>query len=254
AAFRVNARRMKRRERELNRLIEARTDQLRIANNNLREYSRKLESASMTDPLTGLWNRRYFGEEVRSQLRDFHRNNAAGLHPGHCMLVALVDLDLFKRINDTYGHDAGDRVLRQFADFLRALVHPRDHVLRWGGEEFLLVFQPLPESEVTALATRIRDSLHRRRFTLENGEPVALTCSMGLAVYPPCEDGDADTNWELALGLADKGLYAGKEAGRDSWFLISARAPAAQLLAKMAVDLDDLAAAGHVAVSSSAAT
>lgn len=251
AAFRINARRMKRREAELNRLIDARTEELRIANNNLRKYSLKLEAASMTDPLTGLWNRRYFGEEVRGQLRDFQRDHAAGLYPGRCMLVALLDLDLFKCINDIHGHDAGDRVLRQFADFLRGLVHPRDHVLRWGGEEFLLVFQPLPESEVEALAHRIRDTLHRRRFSLESGDTLALTCSMGLATYPPCEDGDADSQWELALALADKGLYACKEAGRDSWCLLRGQGPLAQLQARMADDIADLSAAGHVVATSS---
>lgn len=248
--FHLNSRRMKRRELALSRLIEARTDELRIANNHLREYSHKLEAASMTDPLTGLWNRRYFTEEVRSQLRDFSRDHAVGLYRDRCMLVALLDLDLFKRINDCYGHDAGDRVLRQFADFLRSLVHPRDHVLRWGGEEFLLVFQPLPESEVTALASRIHQALRRHRFTLENGEPITLTCSMGLAIYPPCDGDDADTHWEVALGLADKGLYGCKQKGRDSWLLVTANASAAVLSGALASGIDGLVAAGHVTVTS----
>jgi diguanylate cyclase (GGDEF)-like protein len=252
AAVQVNARRMKHRERALNQLIEKRTDELRVANHHLREYSRQLEAASMTDPLTGLWNRRYFSEEVRPQLRDFHRYHAAGLYRDRPMLVALLDLDFFKRINDDHGHDAGDRVLRDFADFLRGLVHPRDHVLRWGGEEFLLVFQPLPESEVLSLATRLRDSLRRRRFSVDGRDDIALTCSMGLSLYPACADGDADLNWELALALADKGLYACKNAGRDTWYFLRATGDSQSLAGAVGDDLTTLQARGQVSARSAA--
>ncbi|MFO7551335.1 MAG: diguanylate cyclase [Haliea sp.] len=244
AALYFNTRRMKSRERALNRLVEARTDELRIAN-------RQLEATSMTDPLTGLWNRRYFSEEIRPLLREFHEGHANGRHGGRCMLVALLDLDHFKRVNDVHGHDAGDHILRQFADVLRALVHPRDHVLRWGGEEFLMVFQPLPESEIVGLANRIRDTLKRRKFTLENGTALTLTSSIGLAVYPPCSDSSADANWDVALGLADKGLYACKAAGRDGWCLLQAAAPAAAILADMAEDVDALVASGRVRCTAS---
>lgn len=251
AALYFNTRRMKRRERALNQLVAARTGELRVANRHLREYSRQLEATSMTDPLTGLWNRRYFSEEIRSELREFHQGHANGTCEGRCMLVALLDLDHFKRVNDVHGHDAGDHTLRQFADLLRGLVHPRDHVLRWGGEEFLMVFQPLPETEVAGLANRIRDTLNRHRFSLDNGTSLALTSSIGLAAYPPCSDGSADANWDIALGLADKGLYACKAAGRDGWCLLQTEAPAAAMLGDMAEDVDALVASGRVRCTAS---
>nr|WP_277602475.1 GGDEF domain-containing protein [Parahaliea mediterranea] len=246
AAFRLNTRRMASREKQLSRLVAERTEELRVANTHLREYSRQLKTTSLTDPLTGLWNRRYFNEHIVPELRAFQQRQLAGHGaPGSCMLVALLDIDLFKRINDQFGHDGGDQILTRFADCLRALVHPRDHVLRWGGEEFMIVFQALPEGEMTGIAQRIIRSLRQRSFFLDSGREVKLTCSVGLSRFPPARgDGEAGA-WEQAVALADKALYQVKHSGRDDWCLVETRAPLANRLDD---DLETLEAAGLVRI------
>lgn len=245
---RWRTRNLAQRQRQLRQLVGERTEELRVANENLRQYSRQLETASMTDPLTGLWNRRYLSEKISVELTRFQQEKAAGMHQGNCRLLALLDLDHFKRVNDQLGHDAGDQVLRQFADFLRAMVHPRDEVLRWGGEEFLLVLQPLPEQHLAGLAERLVRSIEQHAFTLEDGRSVALTASLGLCPYPLAAPHAPTGHWELAIELADKGLYTIKHGTRNGWCLVLPRATEAVLREHIDSSLDALQAKGLIDV------
>jgi diguanylate cyclase (GGDEF)-like protein len=167
----------------------------------VRERTQALEKASVTDQLTGLHNRHYFDIATRDLLAQGGRT-----------LVALIDLDHFKRINDSRGHEVGDKVLMEVAGRLIAAA-PRHAVLfRWGGEEFLLL-APLLEGSVGP-AQVAGDILHRvgdAPIALAPEPAVAMTCSIGWEIAPL---GDSLSIHE-ALRSADLNLYAAKQAGRD---------------------------------------
>lgn len=148
-----------------------------------------------TDPLTGLINRRAFEDAVAPRLRS-----------GRDVAIAYGDIDHFKALNDTFGHETGDRVLRTFATFVRELVRPSDVVCRWGGEEFVIAFPDLD----TVTATEILERLRRELIVLTAGGTVPhFTVSFGVA-----DRRDADTIEDL-IGAADRALLAAKRAGRD---------------------------------------
>ena len=162
----------------------------------------QLQQLAMADPLTGLPNRRAFAEIVS-------HHEAAAKRKGRTLTVAIADLDRFKRINDTYGHDAGDEVLRHAARLFRAELREADLVGRIGGEEFCIV---LPETDI-ATARGVLDRV-RRRFAdtaalLPNGATLPVTISIGIAAMPP------DGSVEPVLIAADRALYTAKRAGRN---------------------------------------
>lgn len=205
-AARLGARAARQRAERLERLIAERTAALAKANH-------RLEQAALTDPLTGLWNRRLLSiEEHRTgKLR---RPDGTVVRPRHGWLVALVDLDHFKSINDRYGHSVGDEVLCQAARRLRASAREDDWVLRWGGEEFLCLValeQPVPERE---LALRWLCAIGEEPFATAAGA-IAVTASMGLAHFPLDPAHPERFDLEASIQAADEALYRAKAAGRD---------------------------------------
>lgn len=169
-----------------------------------RRMNRRLDRASRTDPLTGLANRRDMGQRLQQLAA---QDGAAGA-------VLLVDIDLFKRINDEFGHAVGDSVLVAFARRLRAECGAGVNVARWGGEEFLVL---LPESD----AARTRGLAERLRLRL--AEPIELgqhrvraPVSIGYCNLPLPGANDTEA-WHYSLQLADAALYLAKDAGRDTW-------------------------------------
>lgn len=149
-----------------------------------------------TDGLTGLLNRRSL--EARA---------AELLQPGTVAAVAMADLDHFKRLNDTYGHAAGDRALRLFAQVLRATVRPVDVVARCGGEEFVVLLPGCSQGDAAVVLERVREALAR---STGRGDVPAFTASFGLAAYP-----DFGGALEDVLRSADEALYQAKTEGRD---------------------------------------
>jgi len=156
-----------------------------------------------TDPLTELLNRRGLdraGEaEVIRYLRD--RRDFA---------VAILDIDHFKQLNDTFGHAAGDEVLRDTATLLRSLVRKSDTIGRLGGEEIVLLFPSTPLAGAAALVEHLRVSLSANTFRFDDTE-VGITASFGVA----CSSGRDDLTWQLLLNEADQALYAAKRGGRN---------------------------------------
>ena len=140
AGFRYQRRRYRLHQAELERLVDERTEALA-------ESNRQLEQASLTDPLTGLRNRRYVTQQLPVDLEYYGRERATPPRDD-AVVFAMLDLDHFKQINDAYGHATGDRVLEETARRLKALVRSGDYVVRWGGEEFLLVLRPMPSGQV----------------------------------------------------------------------------------------------------------
>ena len=162
---------------------------------------RELEVLANRDDLTGLMNRRHFMESAKAELRRAQRY-------GRPIAVAIGDLDSFKNLNDTYGHDAGDVVLRNFAGLLAESLRESDRVCRYGGEEFAFL---LPESTVEqarVLLDRFREHCAEQEIWLTDGVLVRVTLSVGLADASHCPI-------EIALQQADLALYEAKRQGRN---------------------------------------
>ena len=232
----------------LEQVVLQRTEALAAANDRLRE-------ASQTDPLTGLRNRRYMASQIPADLSYYDRQIRKGPDQGKVMVFALVDIDHFKAINDTHGHRAGDLVLQQFAQILRGLVRSGDYVVRWGGEEFLLVFRPMPAPHVPEMGERLRAAVAAHAFDLGNGQSQHLTCSVGLAEYPLFAGRHDASGWETLVELADQALYFVKTRGRDGWaaFRPTATTPRDDLLAAMQAGPEVLLADGRLTLVGSAA-
>jgi diguanylate cyclase (GGDEF)-like protein len=216
--YRLQRHRYRIRAAELEALVQQRTADLAEAN-------QRLSEASLTDPLTGLRNRRYLSAQVPKDISFYAREHGSPQPPmeQRVLLFALADIDHFKRINDTHGHAAGDRVLQQFADILQTLVRTGDYVARWGGEEFVLVFRPMPIEFMAMLGERLRAAVAGHDFDIGTGIPLKVTCSIGLCQYPLLPGGTRTLEWEHLLELADRALYRIKREGRNGWGAYRAR-------------------------------
>lgn len=213
AGYRYQLRHLHAQRMELEALVRQRTRELEAAN-------RRLEVASQTDQLTGLRNRRYLGMQLPADLAYFHRNFEAQGYGETAMVLGMADIDHFKRINDRYGHKAGDTILRQFAALLLEQVRKADYVVRWGGEEFLLVFRPMPRAQTARIAARVHRAVAGHRFTLEDGSELPVTCSLGFVEYPFLPGSPTALDWETIVELADHALYRVKTGGRNGWAII----------------------------------
>jgi diguanylate cyclase (GGDEF)-like protein len=159
------------------------------------------EHAARTDELTGLSNRRDMQHRLNEEFSRYQRS-------GHHFSVALIDLDLFKRINDDYGHDAGDQVLRDFAALVQSVIRQTDIAARWGGEEFLILLPDTSLLPALTLAERLRHKVARHEFSFA-GKTMPVTMSAGI-----CSIAKAGSIDEL-LKQADLYLYSAKESGRN---------------------------------------
>lgn len=171
------------------------------ARNELMALAVSHDQAARTDELTGLSNRRDMQQRLGAEYSRYQRS-------GHHFSVALVDLDLFKRINDDYGHDAGDAVLVQFARRVRSLIRQTDVAARWGGEEFLLLLPDTSLLQALTLAERLRADIEHTEFCFD-GHRLPVTISVGV-----CSVTQADSVNQL-LRQADINLYNAKESGRN---------------------------------------
>ena len=168
---------------------------------------KRLEELATTDGLTGLLNKRALTEMAKQKLRSAQRFTKP-------LSVLVCDLDHFKRVNDNYGHDVGDRVIVGFADVLRRAKRETDTVGRFGGEEFVVVCEQTDPEGAELLARRVRQELAATTFVTKDG-PLRVTCSVGVATYP-----QGGNDWDELFKSTDEALYASKRAGRDrvtSW-------------------------------------
>jgi diguanylate cyclase (GGDEF)-like protein len=177
---------------------------MRELNRTLVKHEALLRAHSERDALTGLANRRQFREVMR--VRGGERAFRGAL--------LMVDVDHFKRVNDHYGHAAGDRVLVEVARRLGAAMRGEDLVARWGGEEFLVFAPDVDGLELDHLAERVRVAMHQAPVMLENGTAIETTVSIGYAAFPlpACH---VPVTWEQAVNLADLSLYTAKNQGRN---------------------------------------
>ncbi|HEX7128224.1 MAG TPA: sensor domain-containing diguanylate cyclase, partial [Thermodesulfobacteriota bacterium] len=184
------------------RLLEILANQAAVVIAHAHAY-RHRDVLAHTDPLTGLVNRRRFDERLAEEFARARRE------PGAFSLV-LADLDHFKRINDTYGHPAGDAVLRQIARRIEARARASDAVGRLGGEEFGLLLVRAGRAGALAVAERIRQDVRATPVEVPGGLTLALTVSLGVATFPDDAGDAADL-----FARADEALYEAKRGGRD---------------------------------------
>ena len=182
--------------------IQAVTEQLSLALANLR-LQETLRMQSLRDQLTGLFNRRYLDEALTREIARARRH-------GQPLTVAMLDIDHFKRFNDTFGHQGGDALLAAFGELLGGHARTEDIACRYGGEEFALV---LPGANLATAAERV-DELRKKVKEMHvhlNGQPLGpVTVSAGVAVFPLHGRSGA-----AVMKMADNALYQAKEAGRD---------------------------------------
>ncbi len=182
----------------------------------LKRTNEVLEEASMTDPLTGVRNRRFFSATAASDVAQTLRAFAEGRDRSTRDLVFyLIDMDNFKEVNDLYGHGAGDCVLMEAAQRIRSMIRDSDVLVRWGGEEFLIVSRSTDRREADALALRVRQAIRAEPFRVSPSLAIRRTCSIGWAAFPWLEDNVDAMGYEDVLNLADRALNQAKLAGKD---------------------------------------
>jgi len=176
-----------------------------------KDLIRRLRDLAVRDPLTGLLNRRGFNdsferflEEAFASRRNLERRSASV----ETVSLAILDIDRFKELNDTYGHDAGDKVLRVLSELLTKLVRDFDFVARWGGEEFIIGLIGANEDDATRIVEKIRTAVEELEVPWR-GETLHFTVSAGVA------SSDQTENFEGLIWNADKALYEAKRVGRN---------------------------------------
>jgi diguanylate cyclase (GGDEF)-like protein len=184
------------------RLAGAVAEQVALALANLR-LRETLRQQSIRDPLTGLFNRRYLEETLEREIRRASRASRP-------LALFMIDLDHFKRYNDTFGHEAGDTMLREVGTFLRSMIRADDVACRYGGEEFALVLPDTTRETALTRAEKIRAAARHLNVQHQGAVLGSITLSLGMAMYPR----NAETPEEL-LRAADMALYDAKAAGRD---------------------------------------
>ncbi|MFT7773992.1 two-component regulator propeller domain-containing protein [Roseateles sp.] len=222
AAVAARTRLLRHRQLELEHKVRERTAELRALHQALEEKSAQLELSSVTDPLTGLHNRRFLSDHIdqdlAASLRRSQETLAAGGQPLDTDNVfLLLDIDAFKRINDRHGHAAGDAVLVQFGARLRSVLRESDYLVRWGGEEFLAVARDTDRARAEELAERMRAVVAATPFRLDDGSEILVSCSVGFACMPFEPERPQARSWQQVVNLADLGLYAAKHSGRNAW-------------------------------------
>jgi diguanylate cyclase (GGDEF)-like protein len=219
--YRLRVGRLEARGRELERQVQERTVALSEKNDELAAAYRRIEEASLTDPLTRLRNRRFLDQSLGGDLELSARRHEDGgpAAAESALIFLLLDLDHFKSVNDTHGHAAGDAVLVQTARLLAAACRASDHVVRWGGEECLVVARFCDRRSAPDLAEKIRAAIEGHPFRLDDGAGTILrrTASIGFAAYPFAPRLPRAAGWQEIVALADLGLYAAKRSGRNRW-------------------------------------
>jgi diguanylate cyclase (GGDEF)-like protein len=185
---------------------------MRLKMEKMQTEERRLLELSVTDGLTGLFNKRYMQSKLDSEVEHARRL-------GLPLSLLFFDVDNFKRFNDTYGHQAGDRVLETLATILRSNSRPSDSCCRYGGEEFVAILPGADPKAALAAAERIRQAFAGVKFHPQNGRPVSTGVSVGLALLEPGETA------ESLFRRADEALYQAKGSGKNRTVVAQVREP-----------------------------
>lgn len=168
---------------------------------------KRIEELSVTDELTGLYNRRFLNERLRAESRRASRHK-------HLLSFMMIDIDFFKKFNDTYGHPTGDILLKEISAVISGNCRTEDLAARYGGEEFAVVVPETTQEDAFILAERIRKLVEELNIVNSKGVPLMVTISIGVSNLGPDELEKSDTG-ELLIEYADRALYMAKANGRN---------------------------------------
>jgi diguanylate cyclase (GGDEF)-like protein len=204
-----------------NRRLE---NSVRMRTQDLEDANKKLEELTLSDALTKLGNRRLLEKTIISDTYAVDRAYENWLKAGskvaltnNDLIFTMIDIDHFKDINDLYGHAVGDKILIQIALVLQEFARKTDYIIRWGGEEFVIVSKYTDRAEVSVLANRLLEAVAATKFDAGENTVLSLTCSLGYACYPLNRQYPQHYSWEATINLADFGLYTAKKSGRNCW-------------------------------------
>jgi diguanylate cyclase (GGDEF)-like protein len=204
------------------------------ANQKLKEANDQLAYQSLRDPLTGLFNRRSFQEQMEQRKVQVERRQLAALTTDGFI---LLDVDFFKHVNDHFGHAAGDTVLVEIANRLSKLTRNDDMVLRWGGEEFLILLRRVDIHALAAFTKRVLDVIGTEPVAFGD-QQIRVTASAGFLTYPFANLNEQTMGWAKALQLADMALYLGKVHGRNrAYGLVQLNQPYTEIATQLETDL-----------------
>ncbi len=181
--------------------LEVLASHLAVSLSNARMVA-KLETMATTDGLTGLLNKRAMLDAAQQKI-------VSSARFGRKLSVLITDIDFFKKVNDTYGHDVGDVVIKGLGEILKRQKRTTDIVARFGGEEFVVLCEQTDEAGAMLLGERIREEVEKTVFPTENG-PLRVTCSVGMTTFP-----EGGKTWETLFKAADEALYVSKRTGRN---------------------------------------
>ncbi len=212
--------------RRLELEVDARTAELAERNRDMERANQQLRAASVSDALTGLGNRRCL-HDVMADLLGAPGTVASSAAVAPFVLM-IIDLDYLKPINDRYGHVGGDAVLKQVAAILRREFRAKDLIVRWGGDEFVVLCLDTDLDAAATLAERVRLSVAKQIFRVGEGRAARTSCSIGFTTVPFIPGRPESLDWEHSLGIADVALYEAKRQ-RNSWLGWSGTEKAASL-------------------------
>jgi diguanylate cyclase (GGDEF)-like protein len=177
------------------------SNKFNAAEQNLRDVNNKLRQMASTDTLTSLPNRRTMNEHLTMLAYNYERSNQP-------FVIAIADIDLFKKINDTYGHDAGDYILQSVSAIFRNTMEGNGMIARWGGEEFLFAFENASGNQAKNVLEGMRNQIEKTDFQYKD-EVIKVTITLGI------EDYSVVSGVEATISKADSKLYRGKSEGRN---------------------------------------
>ncbi len=184
-----------------------------------KKLAEQFERLSVVDTLTQLGNRRHLEQHIARELLHLQRQRRT--QPQATLGIYLFDVDRFKSINDRYGHGVGDEVLVTLSQRVQAATRKTDLLVRWGGEEFMLVTRLDEPARCQQVAERLLHAVNAEPFAISGHPPLPVTCTIG-AVRSPFAGEDPARSWSSLVTLADQALYLGKDSGRNRWVIVSA--------------------------------
>ena len=198
-------------------------------NKELQVMNKELHEAALKDPMTNLHNRRYVKEFITEYANTFLKQQSTPEFAlrdqqitDKVILVMLVDIDHFKKINDTYGHDVGDKVIIEVSNRLCNAVRFDDKVTRWGGEEFLIICPKIRIVDTELVINKVLNSIRSTPIQVDESTHINVTASLGAIWLPVIKAAPASIGFEACVKLADRALYAVKASGRNHGIVVVA--------------------------------